>query len=333
MRQESYIINVLKSIAIILVVLGHSIAYYIENIGDTTLFIQIIMGIIYVTHVPLFVIIMGYLSHPQDVKGYYIKKIYRLLIPYITFSILKIIYANVVSPGMFEGGLTEQIYDIIFVGTRYWFIYMCLGLYILAPMMWKLEKYNKLKEAILVLFAINVIKNVLGISFGDVFQISYIIHYLPFFLFGRYLATNVKPVCEILGAKSRLYMAALYIVIGIFVVVIGLNFNTDKIGYILKWIKSLAFITALYLIVNYFVETHDKIPHKFIELISKYTLQIMFFDSFYKTILYILLPRISGYSVFIIIIEVVFDLFLCVVSCIVLEKIPIVSTLVGLKRK
>jgi membrane-bound acyltransferase YfiQ involved in biofilm formation len=102
----------------------------------------------------------------------------------------------------------------------------------------------------------------------------------------------------------------------------------SRLSYIIRWIRTPAFIVAVCIVVTYFVIRDVKAP--MLEVISKYTLQIMFLDSFFKTVLFMLLPRICGNGVWLIPLETILDVALCVVACVILERIPIVSTMVGL---
>jgi fucose 4-O-acetylase-like acetyltransferase len=189
-KEESKTLNILKAVAIILVVLGHSFTYYRENFSDGYVILDFFENVIYSIHVPMFVIITGYCSHEQDIKKYIKKKVLRLFIPYLTFAAAKLIWVNVLFADGREGSLVSQIIEYIFVGDRYWFIYMCLGLYLLAPVIWKLQSKDKLKQAIIIMFAVNVVLNLFRLSVVNYFQLSAIISYLPFFTVGYFMRCN-----------------------------------------------------------------------------------------------------------------------------------------------
>lgn len=88
-------VDVLKGLAIILVVMGH-------YLGDHTFY--------YVFHMPLFFMLSGFLFSPASEKDYLIKSSHRLLIPYITFLLILFI------PEIVKGSMAKEwdgvIWDI-----------------------------------------------------------------------------------------------------------------------------------------------------------------------------------------------------------------------------
>lgn len=78
-RQRVLWIDVLKGLAIILVVIGHSAVECGLNYWSNW---------IYTFHMPLFFLISGFLFTPQSEKCYFHKSFRRLIIPFIAFVIL-----------------------------------------------------------------------------------------------------------------------------------------------------------------------------------------------------------------------------------------------------
>lgn len=85
--------NVCYSIAIVLVVLGHSNGVPTNNIGYYTgiypwfAFFQEIISVIYIFHIPLFFFISGYFfTFNQNFKQFALSKVKRLLIPYFSIT-------------------------------------------------------------------------------------------------------------------------------------------------------------------------------------------------------------------------------------------------------
>lgn len=82
---------ILKGIAIILVVLGHSFSFTGFNILDNNILNRYIHDSIYSFHMPLFFMIAGFLTNNYEDnlnKKFYFSKIKRLLIPYIFINIV-----------------------------------------------------------------------------------------------------------------------------------------------------------------------------------------------------------------------------------------------------
>ena len=67
-----------------------------------------------------------------------------------------------------------------------------------------------------------------------------------------------------------------------------------------------------------------------LKLAGNYSLQIMFFDSFNKVILFALLQRFFHMDLMLILMGVALNLLITIVSCTVIKKIPCVRTLFGL---
>ena len=84
-------IDYLKAFAIILVILGHSLSFYANNISSLPNGMKVFSSLVYAVHVPLFFFMAGYLCHKQNVKRFYKKKFMRIIVPFITFTVLKLL--------------------------------------------------------------------------------------------------------------------------------------------------------------------------------------------------------------------------------------------------
>lgn len=86
MRQRNDFFDILKGIAILLVVLGHSIQYFSEDWQTNPAFLCLIMF-----HMPLFMAISGYFLYPsitqKSIQTYTKKKTHQLLLPSCTFGV------------------------------------------------------------------------------------------------------------------------------------------------------------------------------------------------------------------------------------------------------
>lgn len=87
MEKRNEKIDFLKGVAIFLVVYGHIIQYCIKNKGD--FFLNLVFKIIYSFHMPLFMIISGYLfyntlQNNKQIKQLIYKKFKQLIVPAIS---------------------------------------------------------------------------------------------------------------------------------------------------------------------------------------------------------------------------------------------------------
>lgn len=106
LNRYSFIDNA-KAIGITLVVIGHVFP------GNVTKFI-------YLFHMPLFFLLSGFLFKPQTIKKYSLKKVSRLLIPYVSFLLLLYFLYSILNL-LFYGKLFHDIYnglsDILYGGV------------------------------------------------------------------------------------------------------------------------------------------------------------------------------------------------------------------------
>ena len=133
-------LTILKGIAIILVVLGHSFSFTGFNILDNNILNRYIHDSIYSFHMPLFFMIAGFLTNNYKDnlnKKFYVSKIKRLLIPYIFINIVDAIPRH-----LFNGlvnNKSNSIGRIIFYsGAATWFVYTLFLLFLIFPI---IEKY------------------------------------------------------------------------------------------------------------------------------------------------------------------------------------------------
>lgn len=148
-------IDVLRIFACFMVVLSHCSDPFIgqfEN-NNSEFVYGSLLGSIVRSCVPLFIMISGYLllNEPlSDMAVFYKKRAKRLLIPFITWSILLpilyFLYVNYTSPGAssglekndFTAGATgKKIYFSVlnfnYTTTVLWYMYMLFGLYLFLP--------------------------------------------------------------------------------------------------------------------------------------------------------------------------------------------------------
>ena len=125
-KKRLYWIDVLKGMGAILVLLGHLVPYN-----------SMIKIYIYSFHVPLFFFISGYVfKYEKKIDYFFYKKVNRLLIPYIKYSILSFFASYFVEDVV--ASKREILYHIFFVGgtnyfnTSLWFLVILFFTLIIA---------------------------------------------------------------------------------------------------------------------------------------------------------------------------------------------------------
>nr|WP_068888923.1 acyltransferase family protein [Pedobacter panaciterrae] len=148
-------IDILRIFACFLVVLSHSSDPFIGQFENNySEFVNgSLLGSIVRSCVPLFIMISGYLllsENLNNMAAFYNKRAKRLIIPFVTWSvllpILYFLYVNYTSPGLssdlekngFTAGATwKNIYFSVlnfnYATTVLWYMYMLFGLYLFLP--------------------------------------------------------------------------------------------------------------------------------------------------------------------------------------------------------
>lgn len=321
-------IDYLKAAAIIMVVLGHAVGYYVNNINSGQMEstgIKCLRILVNSVHVQLFVAVAGYLNHEQDIPAYMWKKIKRLFIPYVTFTALKVIYAVFISSDFAHGDtLKDQIFDAVMLGNYYWFIYMILILYFAAPLLWKKDADNKsflIKCVVICAVDIVLYVCVSGKITVNYFQIDNVISYIPFFVAGyAFKQCGFKTTG---GGYKKCLIAVCLAGAAAFTYLRVCEVNITYIG----WLAYGFMLIILLCLIAVKMPSDIKI----LKTIAKYSLQLMLFDSFYKVVLFAAAAKIVNINIVTAVVITILDIFLGCVSCMIAERIPILCTLVGLE--
>lgn len=173
-KERCYKIDNLKTLLIILVVVGHFTAQYIEEFD----FYKSIFMFIYAFHMPLFIFISGMFYNPQKAKA---NSLYYLLMGFALRYFIQLC-RMIFCPGVYKFIFFEE-------GFIPWFVFALSAYHIL---MLGLSKVNKN-----VLFAISVIVACIAGYFpkiSDLLCSSRIIVFFPYFIIGTMV--NLNQVLE-----------------------------------------------------------------------------------------------------------------------------------------
>ncbi len=168
MKRSVYLDNV-KGALMVLVVLGH-IAQ--EMRGNFAAAKQVYM-FIYFFHMPMFVVLSGYLSKPK--KGVTAVKKYAnaILLPYMIFQLLFTLIKFLFVPLTFK----ELLRTLLAPEYALWYLF-CLFVWRLI-----LPYFMRLPYPLLLAFIIGLLSGFLP-QYGDVFSISRLFAFFPFFVLG-----------------------------------------------------------------------------------------------------------------------------------------------------
>lgn len=201
-------IDILKGIAILIVILGHCLCTDPINLGQH---FPIMAKIIHSIQMPLFFVASGFLF---SVKGGFStlikKKSARLLIPYICFGILSASLRYIFSAFTRSGEVEISTLLLkLLNGESYWFLYSL----ILIMFIVQLIKNNALLHTVALLcIALCLFTDICEINF---LTLGKIVYYLPFFILGM----QTKKYYEIVLNTFERYKIMLVIAIPVLFII------------------------------------------------------------------------------------------------------------------
>ena len=181
-------IDILKGIAITLVVLGHSVIVYPINLHEI-FWCKTIYDFVRTMHMPLFFLVSGFCYSYRDNYAEYIwKKCKRILIPYLVFNIIDMLPRALLSSLVNRPrDFGESIYSICCEGGAYWFLYSLFLIFLVFPLVLKMVKSNRAK--IILCIVCLILKFVPGLP--EIFLIRRTVYHLLYFVIGFTLKGNL----------------------------------------------------------------------------------------------------------------------------------------------
>lgn len=202
-NERAVFVDTLKGIAIILVVIGH---FSPKDINYD--FWNIIHDMIYSFHMPLFMMVSGFLYEKttalhswSDYLRFLGKKWRRLLAPYFAISIVVIVVKLIAQKYMvMENPVTEDVFRYLLINpqggyaTFLWYVYTLFVIFLVFPLLRLI-----LKSSVLIFLAMFAIY---FIPFPEAFCLNLVGKYLLYFWCGVWSFKNIKVL---LGNENRRY--------------------------------------------------------------------------------------------------------------------------------
>lgn len=186
-RVRNQEVDILRGIAAVLMILGHSFIVYPVNIA-TVPWCVAIGHFIYTFHMELFFILAGYVYHCISYKSYMKKKTERIALPYFVFGVGAMLlraFGGAAINGIEPVG--EGIVKLLFRGGGYWFLYVSFLIFTAYPL---LDRVLSKSMAIEVAFCSLILIVDQYVKITDFLALDTVIHYLPYFVIGHILAKN-----------------------------------------------------------------------------------------------------------------------------------------------
>jgi len=300
-QQRVRYIDQLKGVAILIVVIGHFIQYNTVEGNRNILF-----GIIYSFHMPLFMFISGYVAYktiqPKILNQYFLflkKKISAILVPFFTWPLI-------INPYFFNNQYNNNPFKTLTIlingpSGGLWFLWYLFFLYLLYTLFLALTiRFNRgcsitldlLFGALICIIPIGVGMSHI-ISYADSFTLYYIFFFMGVFVskfefIKNFIMTNTVFSCCFIFfmVGSRLYdfnshshlnlaiklMLSISAIITIYFIVQKIEWNTFIDKYVREWGKnSLVIYVTQFGILSMFPK-YFLIPPLNILLLSSITL-------------------------------------------------------------
>lgn len=282
-------IDVLKGIAIFLVVLGHGIIFYPVNLHENVI-CNFVFTWLSSVHMPLFFVVSGYCySYKNNYKEYIEKKIKRLIIPYFVFNLIDIIPRTLLSNLVNRPrGVGESLTKILLYGGEYWFLYTLFIIFLIYPIF---SKYALKNKYIMVLyFIVNILVVVFVKNIPDVLKLSSVVYYMVYFSLGVAIKKYIgKSIFEVKFNKT---IAVVITIVSLLLWVILVHTN----------ISSIRIITALVGIITIYFFTESHLIVMIFKRFGKYSLQLYLLNGFLLVISRTIIVSVLGiYNPFLII--------------------------------
>ena len=265
-------IDLLKSIACILVIINHTSSYLLIN--ENYLPFYKIEFVLCRIAVPIFIMCTGYLMCTKELKGKDIlKKILKVFIP--LFLLSGLIY-------LLQHKTIDFLFLQNFIATPiiepFWYIYMLIGLYLIMPFLNYITKNASTKEHIFLISVILIMPALLklfSLEFSTYWGVA-----IPTYSIGYYLMGSL--FYKIHGQIKFIKLSGILFFI---LYIIGIIFYTND-HLELYNIDSLLLISMSILFMNFILGFKIKHQYKFLTLISANSLYIYLFHPILQNKIY-----------------------------------------------
>lgn len=185
-KERIFYLDLLRSIAILAVILCHLFQLYPYEFSWGPLRYLIVINTFGYLGVPIFFMLSGALLLNREIKfrDFYKKRFARIIYPYVFWVSITIIL------GYFFFGFRDNIPLIILGQNKYtWFAWTLAGLYLFIPIINPFIKEYGLEgiKIYLIVWVFTLLLNTFGLYPFNYFELSYFAGYLGFMFLGYYL--------------------------------------------------------------------------------------------------------------------------------------------------
>ena len=270
-------VDIYKGLLIFLVVFGHALQGISADrtLVNNQFYDSILYGkwLIYSFHMPAFFIAAGFFSSKmfnKISKSYFIKRSYRLIIPYFIWSGITAICMQLAKGHTNnELGINNLLYSPIIPFSIFWFLYIYFIIFVIhfSLTIFLKEKSNLILLILgIILFLINPFLPVFWI-------IKPLTQFMIFYAIGLYVLTFVESNFIFFSSKKYTFLEfILFIIAFIFYFVAMKNKNNFTIYYLLFFTSITA--SALFINISIIISKIDGMFSNFNAYLGKYSMQI-----------------------------------------------------------
>jgi len=315
-KERGYLNNIslLRTFAILIVVLGHSMVVYQYSWGIYTplvksSFFNLLKTYIDTFQMPLFIFISGYMYYYcrkecgkyKKLGKFSLDKVKRLLVPYICIALIYVLPIRMMTEykGYHGYNAIKIIYKYILTGLDVGHLWYLLAIFEIFIAFYLLEAIIT-KIGVPASFIIIACANIISYKSPNIFQISGSIHYFMFFYLGYIIRRYEKNfVSKFNGKKNTVLIVMLFILQLLFLVVSLKISNNNIIGTLFK--NSIFLLSNISGTIFYFTVL-SLISYKYKSLNSNRTLKFLDKESFaiylfHSPLIYIMLKYIADKNI------------------------------------
>ncbi|MCM1048312.1 MAG: acyltransferase [Clostridiales bacterium] len=306
-------VDVLRGLAAILMILGHSFIVYPVDISGVP-WCKTIQHFIYTFHMELFFVLAGTVYKCENYRDYIVKKAKRILLPYIFFGVFTLL-CKALGGALVNGteSITYGMTKFLYYGGNYWFLYTSFILFAVYPFIEKVvnRMWKKIVLGILLLLICEIVE------LPSFFMINRLFYYLPYFIFGNCIKKTTWG-----GRRRKQVFLGTASFIAYCLIDSVETIRQYDLGNIMHFVRAIAIIIFLFCCANlisglwgknYFT----KWLHQLLVKCSRYSLQIYLFNGYLLTFFRTLVCTVLKINIPVVIVLVIWigDIALTLVTC------------------
>lgn len=300
-----YYLDILKIIACLFVIMNHTIVYIQQytNQVSTAIFYAINFSF-YKMAVPIFIMTTGLLLLGKESSYKYIfKKIFRILVPLIAFSLFLFIW----NTGIKNFFTFKFLIDFFSnpISIHLWYLYMLISLYLITPFLQKMIKSFNERDytafIIIVLIipsALSLFQNFMSFKISSHFLSAIFPSIIGYYVAGKYFGEIKLTKRNVIISWIILFLSALCMGLSMYIPYsLGgeLSFKYDNYVNIFVVLSSL----SLFYIIRYYIERKEfkTITKRCIKEVANCTFGIYLIHFVVNNKFYEILSRFGLYNI------------------------------------